>query len=213
MVAQILKVYGSATADEIAAGRSWYSVTAGQVCEDVRSAAQQANGASLTFLGAAGVLAALSPATGWGDNVTGAIEFAITGHMNAQTPLFNERATRIVQGENPLTVLGGRKVRSFYRNITAPHDPGAVTIDRHAVSLVFGMPLSERALKPLTDNVGGYQVCAGAYRAAARRVGLVPCQLQAITWVAWRNANQYRGRNADVTHNTLSFDTSEEWDF
>ncbi len=207
MVDQIISVYHSATEDEKAAGRSWYSVTAGQVCEDVRSAART-TGVVLTFSQAAGILAALSPATGWGDNCAGAIEFVLTGNMIAQTPLFNARAAAILAGARPLDVLGGRKVRSFYRNIVAPFDNGAVTIDRHAVSLVFGRPLSERTLKPLTGNVGGYQVCAAAYRAAARRLNILPCQLQAITWIAWRNDNQYKGRNADLAHNT-----TEEWNF
>ncbi len=203
MVDQIIRVYDSASDQERADGRAWYSRTAAQAVEDVRTAAQAANGAFLSFPQGSGILAALSPATGWGDNTAGAIEFAITGNMFAQTPLFNERARLIAAGANPLDVLGGRKVRSFYRNIVAPFDPGAVTIDRHAISLVFGKPLSERTLKPLAGNVGAYQTCAGAYRAAARKLNLIPNQLQAITWIAWRNGNQFHGRNADLPHNTF----------
>lgn len=202
MTNQILDVFASADESTVAAGLSWYGTVAAQVCEDVRTAALAANRDVLTFNQAAGILAALSPATGWGDNCAGAIEFAVTGNMFAQTPLFNSRAAAIRDGANPLDVLGGRKVRSFYRNISDPTNPGPVTVDRHAISLVFGFPLSERQLKPLAGNVGGYQICAGAYRSAARYLGLLPNQVQAVTWLAWRNANPYRGRDADLAHNT-----------
>ncbi len=202
MFEAILEVFSSASEDDVAAGLSWYAHTARQAVEDVRSAFLAAHGETLPFAAGCGILAALSPATGWGDNCAGAIEFAITGNMFAQTPLFNARASAIAQGVTPLDVLGGRKVRSFYRNILDPSNPGPVTVDRHAASLVFGLRLSERALKPLTGNIGGYAYCAGAYRAAARYLGLIPCQVQAVTWIAWRNANPHNGRNADLAHNT-----------
>ncbi len=210
-VDQILSVYNSATPDQLTAGLAWYAVGAQQVCADIQAAALAANGKRLFHSQAAGILAALSPATGWGDNVSGAIEHVITGNMNAQTPLFNERARAIYDGADPLTVLGGRKVRSFYRNIADPTAPGAVTIDRHAVSLIFGRPLSERTLKPLTGGVGAYQTAASFYRAAARHIGVLPQQVQAVTWLVWRDANPFRGRNADLAHNTNEPDP--DWSF
>ncbi len=210
MFEAILEVFSSASEDDVAAGLSWYAHTARQAVEDVRSAFLAARAQTLTLAQGCGILAALSPATGWGDNCAGAIEFAFTGNMLAQTPLFNARAAAIAAGAAPLEVLGGRKVRSFYRNILDPSNPGPVTVDRHAASLVFGLRLSEKALKPLTGNIGGYAYCAGAYRAAARYLGLIPNQVQAVTWLAWRNANPHKGRNADLVHSTPSADS---WDF
>ncbi len=198
----IVDTFASADESTVAAGLSWYSHTAAQAVEYVRTAALAASGQSLTFPQAAGIIAALSPATGWGDNTAGAIEFAVTGAMLAQVPLFNSRAAAIFDGAEPLSVLGGRKVRSFYRNIADPTNPGPVTVDRHAISLTFGVKLSERQLKPLAGNVGGYAYCAAAYRAAARYLNLVPNQVQAVTWLAWRQDNTYRGRNGDLPHNT-----------
>ena len=80
-------------------------------------------------------------------------------------------------------MLGGRKVRSFYRNILGIDS--AVTVDRHAVAIVYGRPLSDREIK-LLERAGAYTVIASAYRAAARRLGIAPSTLQAVTWLAWR---------------------------
>lgn len=199
----ILGAYYRATPDEYAQGTAWYGGQARQVCDDIRAAATAVHGLTISHRTAAGILAALSPATGWGDNTAGAIEFICTGHMSAQTPLFNERATAILNGADPADVLGGRKVRSFFANLSEPGFPGAVTIDRHALSLVFGRPLSEREQKTLL-SLGAYTFVAAAYRAAARRIGILPHELQAITWLTWRREHPYRGRNADSTH-SVSF--------
>ena len=47
-------------------------------------------------------------------------------------------ARAILAGADPLHALRGSKVRSFYRNIAEPLRPGPVTIDRHAVAILFG---------------------------------------------------------------------------
>lgn len=166
-------------------GLTWYSGRAAQVCADIISAAR-AGGRAITFRQAAGILAALSPGTSWDDNCDGAIELAATGAgFYRQSDDNNAKALAILNGAEPLTVLGGRKVRSFFANILNPHTSGAVTIDRHALAILFGRPLSERELKVLARR-GVYTVAAGIYRAVARIYGIRPLQLQAITWVAWR---------------------------
>ena len=108
--------------------------------------------------------------------------------------------------------LGDRhKVRSFYNNIVAPHAPnGDVTVDTHAVGAALLRPLSGsdtavmQALgtaplgseKPpgwkaasnsvVTGLKGTYGIYADAYREVAKDVGILPQQLQAITWQAKR---------------------------
>ena len=42
-----------------------------------------------------------------------------------------DRACAILAGSDPYHVLGGRKERSFYRNILSPDTAGPVTVDRH----------------------------------------------------------------------------------
>ncbi len=198
-VEAILSVFSDATAEEYALGVSWYSGLARQACDDIRAAERATTGRIISHRTAAGILAALSPATGWGDNVAGALEFIITGRMLAQTPLFNERARRILNGEAPEDVLGGRKVRSFFGNVSEPEREGPVTVDRHALSILFGLPLSETLQKQYL-SLGGYTYASASYRAAARYLGMRAADLQAVTWIVWRRQHPYRGRNADLTH-------------
>ena len=103
------------------------------------------------------------------------------------------------------------KVRNFYNNILAPKAPwGDVTIDTHAVAAALIRPLSgssaevhhnfgsspEKAKQPIgwipakniADNgaQGTYGIYAEAYRRAAQQLGVLPRELQSITWEAVR---------------------------
>jgi hypothetical protein len=107
---------------------------------------------------------------------------------------------------NISTNLGDmHKVRNFYNNIYAPNDPsGAVTIDTHAVAAGLLRPLSgnSREVKhnfgsnvkgevgPANSSVTGvqgtYGLYAEAYRRAAQDRGILPREMQSITWEAVR---------------------------
>lgn len=178
-VDRILAVLEDATDDEFLAGSGWYAV-AGEIAQDI------ANVAGIDRRHGAGILAALSPNTGWTENIARAHEFAEEG-WTVHFPDALGKASAIFEGDDPASVLGGRKVRSFFANIDRPNKGGAVTIDRHAVSIIFGRSLSDREAKIL-ERIGVYTLCASFYRAAARRAGIAPQQLQAITWLAWRRA-------------------------
>lgn len=185
MTRNLLDLLDSVTDAEWASGLVWYSDRADQVCSDIVSAAR-AGGRSITRRQAAGILASLSPSVSWDINVDGAVELAVTGEpFSYQSADNNRKALAILDGADPADVLGGRKVRSFFANILNPATSGAVTIDRHALSILFGKSLSERELKVL-GRIGVYSAAAGIYRAVARIYGVRPCQLQAISWVAWR---------------------------
>lgn len=170
----ILSTYAAATDDERRKGRRWYP--------DTREEALRLTGDAIS---GAGVIAALSPRTGWNRNVDAAWQLVEEGHAPAQTDLFNARALQCHRGEDPSDVLRGPKVRSFYRNISDPEHHGPVTIDRHAVSVIFGRKLSESEIKVLARR-GSYVYAAAIYRAAARRLNLRPNVLQAIVWLAHR---------------------------
>lgn len=108
--------------------------------------------------------------------------------------------------ENINTMLGSQhKVRNFYNNIYAPNDPsGHVTIDTHAVAAGLMRPLSgnskevahnfgsnikgERgpANSSITGSQGTYGLYAEAYRRAAQARGVLPREMQSITWEAVR---------------------------
>lgn len=97
------------------------------------------------------------------------------------------------------------KVRNFYNNIYAPNDPaGHVTIDTHAVAAGLMRPLSGNSREvmhnfgsgvvgeggpknsSITGVQGTYGLYAEAYRRAAQERGVLPREMQSITWEAVR---------------------------
>ena len=89
------------------------------------------------------------------------------------------KAERIWQGERPLQVLSGPKVRNFYRAMMG--DENAMTVDRWMLRAV-GWP---------TDTItnGQYDLVANAIRQASLGTGLTPAQYQAAVWVKVRGGH------------------------
>jgi hypothetical protein len=155
-----------------------------------------------------GVVAALSPRNKWETNMTDAIACirrhrqisnnkhkegeihplgGVIGPEQVTVSTFRQnklKAWRILEGEKPEDVLGGPKVRAFYRNILMVEDGSCVTIDGHAINIYRG----EVSVGPVV-NLKEYELIANTYREAARYVGLMPHQLQGITWLAYKRLN------------------------
>lgn len=94
------------------------------------------------------------------------------------------------------------KIRNFYNNIISPNDEykNHVTIDTHAVAAAHLMPFSSEALEVkqafggsspglpvsgasgITGVVGTYPLYHEAYVRAAKQLGVLPRELQSITW-------------------------------
>ena len=77
-------------------------------------------------------------------------------------------------------ILYGKKIRCFYSNILNPSANDVVTIDRHAFAIAGGVG-------SITEKK--YKETAEAYIKAAEILGILPSQLQAITWVCYRRVN------------------------
>lgn len=157
---------------------NWYE-DAGRVCSEWDT------DFSLSPNTSAGVVAALSPLNTWDLQVrdTPAILEAFqNGRKLPGVGFFSnkDKALRILQGEVTLDVLGGDKVRAFYRNLTG--DTSAVCIDRHALAIAAwnGPSIGNR---PENKN---YARIAFAFRAAGQELGLTPCGIQSLTWCFWR---------------------------
>ena len=103
--------------------------------------------------------------------------------------------------ENISTQLGtAHKIRNFYDNIVDPmSEEGEVTMDTHAVAAGTLLPLSGNSVEvaqnfgqgPVSSsNAAGvsglYYAYADAYADAAKRTGLLPRQMQSVTWEAVR---------------------------
>lgn len=176
-VANILKVYRSATDAQLAEGINWYTEahTACLALDPINPARP------------AGVMAALSPKTPWPRNRALADLAFADGVATGGMPANCVKATRILNGEAPLDVLGGPKVRNFYLNILNPSDPnGGVTVDVHAFNVAVGRVTTPDVDIAILNRKGAYEAFADAYHEAARIAGIGSAQMQAVTWVVWR---------------------------
>lgn len=175
MTRRILKVYRSATPDQHDAGMSWYN--------DAHNLALEiANG---DVWRGAGVIAAFSPLTPWWRNVELATDSFRTGIARTDTLGNSSRAAqRIIDGEFPLDVLMGDKTRAFCENIALNGFSDNATIDVHAFSIAYGKPVPS---SQMSLNKSTYKLIAESYSRAAKRENLMVTQMQAITWVVWRD--------------------------
>lgn len=124
-----------------------------------------------------------------------------------------EKAVRIMKDgslKNISNNLGNEhKVRNFYNNIVAPNTPyGDATIDTHAVAAAHLMPYGAKATE-VGHNFGSgmngsevlgisgvYHLYLDAYREAAADRGILPRQMQSITWEAIRLVYPAATKNA-----------------
>jgi len=170
-------------------GMSWY--------DDAHSIALSLS-EHLTINQAAGVLAALSPQSGWSTNIASArsvcVQFESKRHITGHTGNACGKVERMLLGEDPDVVLGGRKVRSFYRNIINPADAGAVTIDRHMIDLMTGKIGTDAHI---LERIGIYTAATAHIRGVAREAGILPSQVQAIVWLWHRRKNNALGHRND----------------
>jgi hypothetical protein len=94
---------------------------------------------------------------------------------------------------------GNHKVRNFYNNIIAPESKsGDITVDTHAIAAALLRPLAgkDKEVKHGLGMTGSksaeigqrglYGIYAEAYRRAAAARGILPREMQSITWEAVR---------------------------
>lgn len=179
----VLAAVEQATPAQYAEGMAWY-----QAAHTFAVGLAEEHG--LTVEQAAGVIAALSPQLPWDRNLTYAELLVRTGSAPTLGRSIRQ-ANAILDGADPLDVLGGAKTRSFFANIFDPDGSHAVTIDRHALDVALGVKGTDKSRK-LIERKGAYELVADAYRNAAERIGVLPNQAQAIAWVAWRNDHAWR---------------------
>ena len=173
----IRATYAQATPVERAQGMEWYE-----------RANELARDHSLTYnvplTHAAGIIAVLSPRVSWNRNTVMAREI----HENGVTrglPANVAKAQRLREVTGPAEdIVSGDKVSCFYANILDPagHE---ITIDRHAFDIAQGRRTDDKA-RAVLSNKGHYARYCQAYQLVADELGIGACQLQAITWVAWR---------------------------
>lgn len=107
-------------------------------------------------------------------------------------PLNKDKAWKILtSGKDPLEILGGNKVRSFYKNILDPTAPDIVTIDVHAYSCYKGRRIKSKSREmSLSDSV--YMEAVEAYKRSSVLLAILPNQLQSTCWLVWKRLHNIR---------------------
>lgn len=138
------------------------------------------------------VISALSPACSWAQNKKDAEKmiFCYANDLNYANFNFSTYGANVGKAWNILQYNGkdllnsffslktGPKTYNFFLNILDPGNINFVTIDRHAIAIFLGQKKS--GSKAITTKQ--YRDIANAYISAAAKVGLLPCQFQAILW-------------------------------
>ena len=180
-VANVLAVYNGASAHAMREGLSWY-LDAHNVSRALASAH------NLTVAQVAGIIAALSPMNGWENNKRKAAQLISQGNGEGCGLRKNvAKAMAIFDGADPLDILKGDKVRAFYRTILDPFGDIDPVIDRHAFDIAVGERTDDKR-RGILGRKGVYEEFAHVYREAAMVAGIGAAQMQAVTWVAWREA-------------------------
>jgi hypothetical protein len=187
---QILAVFFSANDSELLAGSRFYP--------DALAYCQQLSRQyGCTVECAAGVIAALSPNNNWQRNQHDASAliraFCLGSHTdasNVKVATYNAnkiKALNILSGADPLSILGGLKVRAFYDCIVGGD---SVCVDGHAYSVWAGERFILKKMPTISPKL--YAAITADYRLAAKQINQImvanysACQVQAVTWLVWR---------------------------
>lgn len=191
MAKRIIKQFNASSPESIEAGYNWYD-QAGFIANHI------ANKFNVPYSKVCGVIAALSPATNWVQNVADAsnLVYAWSQGLDCDKIVVTtygnnkKKAIRILgsNGSHAYKVseiiLGNSKTsktHSFFMNIYS-HSPEYVTIDRHA----FRIAVNSMKADEICITEKRYRSMAEAYKIAAKKLKLEPKQLQAITWISFR---------------------------
>lgn len=142
----------------------------------------------------AGIIAALSPLKRWDKNIELADDL-LSGRKVGHTKNMVNKAHKVNECDiaDIPKILNGNKITDFYNNIINPTCENRVTIDRHAIMIAMGgVHLSKQDLISLSNTDKRYTAIADAYRRAAKKLGVRPLEVQAVTWVVWRKIKAYR---------------------
>ena len=192
MVQNIIKWYDGSSNEAREQGANWY-YQANHIATYI------ANKFNVPVAKVCGVIAALSPATNWVQNIADAHNLILAwvnnidprevvvgtygkNKIKAIQILTGPSGTDTVIGQILLNKSRVNKTASFYWNILYPRDKDHVTIDRHAFRIVLDSPQADEVC--MTEK--RYRSMVEAFKLAAEKLNVEPQRVQATTWLNYR---------------------------
>ena len=175
VVKRISRCFNKATAQQIAEGMAWYD-EAGQLVEWLSYSAPY------TVNQIAAAMAHLSPRLRWKQNVEAITALVVDGTIPTYVMSGPAgRARRALEAADPESTFGrkAKKTLNFSRNVSGCVN--SVTVDVWAAKVV-GVTEDQLKLE------GVYEALSHCFRLAAKRAGIHPSQMQAITWIVVRGS-------------------------
>jgi len=177
----IRTVFDMASIENKKRGKEWYiaaRIAAFQISQQT----------GVPLITVCGVIAALSPRNKWARNLLDAEQICRSNefHKCATFKANVHKAIRIMGTSDKTAItaiLSGKKITAFFDNI---YDPSSsrVTVDVHMQLVALGSYLKEKDRPSLTDKM--YREIEEAVKEVAIKNGLQPFELQAITWLTWK---------------------------
>ena len=143
------------------------------------------------------VTSALSPRCTWENNLKD-LERVLQWHtsFNKKSYLPSvttykgnvRKAINILQSKNT-NVFRTPKTFNFFHNLLNPKSNEYITIDGHSINVYYGR-VGMVKNKHFTKKY--YNRIATAYRRVAQKYNMLPCQMQAITWLAFKRTHNIR---------------------
>ncbi len=192
----ILSVLADCTAPEHSNGRAWYR----RANRFARKVGALTGKRPETV---AAVIARLSPQCTWKDNKQAAL-LVCAGEIVSGVTCYPDnilRAESIAAADDDETIalevlprkgFKRPKISAFYRNIAQPDCAHTVTVDTWAARIWVG----DCEAPTVRISAKESATIQGDYRAAADIAGLLPQELQAITWVGAHRIQKERGQRS-----------------
>ncbi len=204
MAKQILKLYSLATVEETNEGILWYEMAKG-ICKVI------ADKYNCPLTKVVGVVAALSPATNWQQNIADAHNLVLAWSLcidpdQVVCTTYGQNKAKAVnilnQGSSNEWAIERillhkskiNKTTCFYLNILHPGNDELVTIDRHAFRIALGNGSDVDEIR-MTEK--RYRNITKAYQVAASGLEINAISLQAVVWCAFRRINHISASNME----------------
>lgn len=191
----IIGVLEQATEQEIEDGRDWYHQALSFSCE-------QAKSFKIPVKTVTAVISAISPESKWALNMERTIEI-LDKQEQAIVTTYDQnksKALKFLYGSLVPDISYGLdywpKTGAFYQNIQYPKQANRVTLDRHSLRIAHGYYLTAQESIYYGNTRAKYTKTEQVYKSLASRLGYLPNQLQAITWLTYRRIFLGNGQQA-----------------